>query len=263
MQLPGNYISKENALDSEHIGMRIFDLPIFAFGCANDGLYMKYKAEGVIGSHFLPPHEWLPGAKTVISFFMPYSDKIKSANALNYEWPAEEWLHARYEGQLFLKELAIYIKNLLTEAGYKSIAPSFDSRFKTGDSRVKLDSGTNRFTANWSERHAAFACGLGTFGLSKGLITERGTCGRFGSIVTELDLPKDLRRYNDVYEYCTMCGVCIKNCPVSAITLKEGKDDLVCSDFLDNVFDKHNPRYGCGKCQVGVPCQSGAPGLRV
>lgn len=30
------------------------------------------------------------------------------------------------------------------------------------------------FGSNWSERHAAYVCGLGTFGLSKGLITDKG-----------------------------------------------------------------------------------------
>jgi len=257
----GNYVSAESAIGKEQAGMRLFDEPVFGFGHVDDEMYERYKSAEAIGPHFLAPPEWMSSVKTVISFFLPYSEQIKQANSINYEWPADEWLHARYEGQIFLKGFAINMQNLLIDAGYKSIIPSFDERFKSGDSRDKSGVVTNRFTSNWSERHIAYACGLGTFGLSKGLITEKGICGRFGSILTELNLPKDTRQYSDIYEYCTMCGKCIANCPVDAIS-SDGKMDLPCSDFLDKILDKHNPRYGCGKCQVGVPCMSMAPGAK-
>ena len=72
---PGNYIAKEIALYPSCVGMKIFEAPIFAFGAADDDIYMKYKASDVIGSHFLSPTEWLPSAKTVLSFFLPYTEK--------------------------------------------------------------------------------------------------------------------------------------------------------------------------------------------
>lgn len=56
-----------------------------------------------------------------------------------------------------------------------------------------------------------------------------------------------------------MCGACVKNCPVDAISLEEGKDHKICCDFLDITGKKFKPRYGCGKCQVSVPCQSSIP----
>ena len=34
--------------------------------------------------------------------------------------------------------------------------------------------------------HAAYLCGLGTFGLSRGIITKPGMAGRFGSIMKTL-----------------------------------------------------------------------------
>ena len=105
----GNYISAENAISSEYIGMKIYDSPIFAFGHADDELYSKYKSPDIIGSHFLTPAEWLPDAKTVISFFLPYTKQIKSANARDYQWPADEWLNGRFEGQRFLKSLSGHI----------------------------------------------------------------------------------------------------------------------------------------------------------
>ena len=102
-------------------------------------------------------------------------------------------------------------------------------------------------------------CGLGTFGLSKGLITRKGIAGRFGSIITELSILPDKRNYQDIYEYCNMCGECGKNCPVNAISIVKGKDHVICSKFIDKTEEKHKPRYGCGKCQIGVSCESSIP----
>ena len=251
----GNYVSAEKALKESYVGMKIFENPIFAFGPADDEIYEKFKDPDVIGPHFLPPDQWLSGAKTVISFFLPFTGRIKAANAENFDWPAEEWLHGRIEGQAFLKELALDLHKFLTDAGYASIIPSFDSRFKSGGPKNDAEGERNMFTSNWSERHTAYACGLGTFGLSKGLITKKGVCGRFGSILTVLDVEKDVRPYKDVYEYCSMCKACIPNCPAKAIS-ETGKDDALCKAFLDRTLSKHNPRYGCGKCQVNLPCES-------
>jgi len=249
-----NYISKENALHPKCVGIKIYETPIFAFGSADDELYTKYKSFDIIGSHFLEPAEWLPTVKTVISFFLPYTDKIKTGNSVNSHWPADEWLHGRYEGQQLLTQLLEYLVKAISEAGYKSLAPSVDQRFVTGSAAENI-----KFTSNWSERHIAYACGLGTFGLSKGIITKKGMAGRLGSILTELNLSKDIRDYNDIYEYCIMCGGCIDSCPIQAISFGGGKKSLPCSDFLNDVMEKHNPRYGCGKCQVSVPCESRIP----
>jgi len=249
-----NYISEEIALHPTCVDMKIYEAPILAFGAADDELYTKYKSFDVIGNHFLSPVEWLPDAKTVISFFLPYADKVKAANAVDCHWPADEWLHGRYEGQQLLSQLSEYLVKIISEAGYSSLAPSADQRFEMGNVEENI-----QFTSNWSERHIAYACGLGTFGLSKGLITKKGTSGRFGSILTDLDLPKNSRDYKDIYGYCNMCGVCIDRCPAQAISFEDGKKSLLCGDFLDGVREKHNPRYGCGKCQVGVPCESGIP----
>ena len=141
-----------------------------------------------------------------------------------------------------------HIQNQLCEAGYACLIPSLDPRFSI----------INRTIPNWSERHAAYACGLGTFGLSKGMITQKGICGRFGSLLTSLDADITEKPYSDIYEYCNMCGICIQKCPAKAIS-KEGKDSTLCAAFLDKVRQNHDPRYGCGKCQVNVPCESRIP----
>jgi len=250
---PGNYVSSEAALNPNCVGLKIYDAPIFGFAAPDDEIFTEYKSPGIIGEHFLSPLEFMPHAQTVISFFLPFTKEIKSSNAMRNDWPSDEWLHGRFEGQLFVKELLLYLQELLSDAGYESLVPMHDPRFQVEESPP------DRFTSNWSERHIAFACGLGTFGLSKGLITRKGVCGRFGSVLTDLDVPKDKRPYTDPYEYCTMCGSCGVNCPVDAISIEGGKKHLPCYEFLDSVLQQYKSRYGCGKCQVGVPCESGIP----
>ena len=102
-------------------------------------------------------------------------------------------------------------------------------------------------------------CGLGTFGLSKGLITKKGTSSKIGSIVTDLYVKPDIREYENIYEYCLMCGACVKQCPVNAISIENRKNHTLCSEFLNKIKEKHKPRYGCGKCQVNVPFESFIP----
>jgi len=54
---PDNYITQETAINPSCAGMKIYEAPIFAFGAADDELYIKYKSTDVIGPHFLSPAE--------------------------------------------------------------------------------------------------------------------------------------------------------------------------------------------------------------
>ena len=259
-----NIIKEEIAISKEVVGMKIFETPIFGFAAAEDEYFRTLKEPSAIGEHFLLPNEWLPESKTVISFFLPFTEAVRNGNRKDMCWPSEEWLHGRIEGQVFLNKFLKHLKSILIDCGYSSIAPSLDERFwsksgfKSEDNEVDYKR-TLSFTSNWSERHIAFVCGIGTFGLSKGIITQKGMAGRLGSIITELDLEPDKRDYENIYEYCSMCGKCVKNCPANAISLIYGKNHDACSDFLDKTAEKYKPRYGCGKCQINVPCESNIP----
>lgn len=255
-----NYITNEIAISKNVVGMKIFEAPIFGFTTSDDMYFTLLKEPSVIGNHFLLPIEWLPKSKSVISFFLPFSEAVKKGNAREKSWPSEEWLHGRIEGQAFINKLCIYLKSELIREGFDSLVPASDKRFwaQTALNSESVHSEAS-YTSNWSERHVAFACGLGTFGLSKGLITSKGVAGRVGSIITELYLSPDKRQYQDIYEYCSMCGACVKKCPVNAISIKQGKNHRICSEFLDQTAEKYKPRYGCGKCQIGVPCESRIP----
>jgi epoxyqueuosine reductase len=255
-----NYISNEVAISESVVGMKIFEAPIWGFAASDDNYFTLFKEPTAIGEHFLEPKEWLPHAKSVISFFLPFTDVVKNSNSREKLWPSEEWLHGRIEGQSFINKLCIHLQSQLINAGYNSLVPTLDKRFW---SKSGLNKDTPHpeasFTSNWSERHAAFVGGLGTFGLSKGLITTKGMAGRLSSIITELYLPPGKREYEDIYEYCSKCGACVKKCPANAISIDTGKNHILCSDFGNIIHEKYKPRYGCGKCQTGVPCESSIP----
>lgn len=249
-----NMVAPEIAIEPELSGVRMFDQPIFGFADASDPMFENMRRPEAVGDCFMLPDEWLSGAKSVVSFFLPFTEELKKSNTADLTEPSSLWLHGRIEGQAFLNKLSLFIAEELRAMGHEAVVPSLDSRFKTLRGYNGLE-----FTSRWSERHAAYICGLGTFGLSKGLITEKGIAGRFGSVITTAVFEATERKYTEIYEYCTMCGACLHTCPVSAIRIEEGKDHIKCSDYLDIMMDKYKPRYGCGKCQVKVPCQSRIP----
>ena len=258
---PLNYVSEEDAIRPELAGLRIYDEPIFAVGAADDPLFVELRSPGVVGPEAALPTDWLEDAKSVLSFFLPFSERVRHSNREELSRASDEWLHGRIEGQLALNGLGAHISALLRETGASAVYPSGDGGFHM----------IAPYASNWSERHVAYVCGLGTFGLSRGLITRKGVAGRFGSVVTSAELPVTVREYQGPFEYCTMCGKCQKNCPVQAIDLTrgviDGKDQLTCGPFVQaSHLPPHGPnqrvRYGCGKCQVGVPCETGIPPKR-
>ena len=142
--------------------------------------------------------------------------------------------------------------------------PAADSRFgvaRGGEGPLASYPGAPKdlFASNWSERHAAFAAGLGTFSLTRGLITKRGMAGRFGSVIVDLPLEVSPRPYREPYEYCIRCGACARRCPAGAISLERGKEQAPCKAYLGRQKQLYAPRYGCGKCQTAVPCEAGIP----
>ncbi len=237
--------------------IRLFDRPLFGYSDAADPLFAGLKDPAAIGPHFRCPKEWLPAAVTVISMFLPFSEQVRRSNAAQDRFPSIEWLYGRIEGQQMVAALGEYAAELLRNEGHEAIVPVLSAEFMTESLPAE-----KRFTSNWSERHVAFVSGLGTFGLSKGLITERGMAGRFISVVTDGAFAPSERRYTELYEWCTRCGACAGRCPGGAITPESGKDHLKCYQYQQSFIETVAPRYGCGLCQTGVPCEAGRPGGR-
>ncbi|KKM11974.1 4Fe-4S ferredoxin [Clostridiales bacterium PH28_bin88] len=235
-----------------HGGMTIYDPPLVAFALADDPLFVKLKDPDVVGPDHLLPQEWMAGARTVVSYFLPFTKEVRRSNR-SLGLPSEEWVSSRIDGESFNDAARRTLISLVEELGGQGVAPVLDSKFTV----------TN-VQSNWSERHVAHIAGLGTFGLHKNLITAKGCAGRYGSVVTTLDLTPTRRPYTAYFEYCPWlatgeCGECMKRCPSGAIT-PQGKNKWVCKNYIDNTIrPKFKPRYGCAKCQIAVPCEQGIP----
>lgn len=258
---PDNIVTAEKAVDPADIGTPMYDVPLIRIGSADDPLWEKFKKPGAIGSFYRAPKDWLPEARSVISIFGPWSDHVVHSNAAEPVYPGSAWISSYAAGGALIKRLSVQLADWLTEQGYPSIAPAMSSGFRfvyEDGSQPDVPAGIS-YASNWSERHAAFVCGQGTFGLSRGIITERGMAGRFCSVVTNLALEPDVRPYEGLYDYCIFCGRCAKNCPPQAIDTEKGKDHPSCNAWLTEMKARNGVAGCCGKCQVNVPCSRQIP----
>ena len=250
-----NYVTSEEALLPELAGLRIFNAPIFGVASATDPIFKTFQQPEVVGEFFRLPESWLPGAVSVISYFLPFTREVRVSNHIPGR-PSAGWLHGRIEGQKFLEKLSHTICDFIRSAGYQCVSPALEPEFK-----VFSDRETNLLASNWSERHIAYAAGLGAFGLSRSFITRLGTAGRYGSFVTTLPLQPSARDHAYMSEFCEKCGACVSRCPSGAISIKRGKDKSICNARMDETKVEFKPRYGCGKCQTNVPCESAFPSI--
>ena len=144
------------------------------------------------------------------------------------------------------------VVNSLKKEGYSAVAPMIVPNWTI------VKSERFSYASSWSERHAAYAAGLGTFGLCDGLITAKGKAMRVGSVVAKISIKPTPRPYTDHHAYCLFytdgtCGKCIDRCPARAIT-ESGHDKEKCRQHLV-LSRKHVKKiyqfegYGCGLCQ--------------
>ena len=256
----------------------IFERPLIGFADGDDSIFTDYKI--IIGPEHFTPREMLTRYLTetlnikspkldcirVISFSLPILEETRQSNARETKGPSLRWNHTRWKGQEFINDLSNYVAKRLQDAGYYAVAPESTVFFKsTREAPV--------FTSNWSQRHTAYAAGLGTFSLTDALITPKGIAHRLGSVVTNLELTPTPRIYAHRLANCKFydnksCTACMARCPYGALTEK-GHDKSICYQVLNKtqkpwLEGKHGPGYigstsGCGLCQTGVPCEHRIP----
>lgn len=257
----------------------IWDEPLVGFADGDDAIFQDYKT--IIGDFHLTPREALekhledregegrtrPVSISVISWVLPSTRQTRLSLRKESAVPSLRWNHTRWHGQEFIFELSRYMVSLLEGLGYQAIAPELSKSFSTRNL-------SNGLSSNWSQRHIAYAAGLGTFSLSDGFITPRGVAIRAGSVVCDASLPPSPRIYENHLANCLFyrnrsCRRCIERCPAGAIT-EEGHDKNKCREFLFNeqkIILKRLGReegyigsyLGCGLCQTKVPCEGRIP----
>jgi ferredoxin len=244
--------------------------PLVGFSRGDDPLYQSYK-EHVGPFHWTPLELFnlaFPQSKagadqlTIISWVLPQTEQTKADLRKETTYPSESWARARIFGEEVNVKLRKHVAATLEASGIEAVAPMLFSQWTT-----KM-SDRFGFASTWSERHAAHASGLGTFGLTDGLITPLGQAMRCGSVIARIQIPPTPRPYKDHHAYCLFysrgtCGKCIQRCPANAVT-KSGHDKLKCRAYLD-MTKTYVPAhfgfegYGCGFCQSGTPCESRIP----
>jgi epoxyqueuosine reductase len=262
--------SPENTL-ANGANDKAFDRPLVGFARGADPVFEQLKMD--IGPFYLTPLEAFetvyqgsgvkPAELTVISWILPQTEQTKTSNRKEKEYPSERWARAKKFGVPLNIKLQNHLVRILGDAGFPTVAPCLLPQWSEHKSEMY------GYASTWSERHTAYAAGLGTFGLCDGLITPVGKAMRCGSLVARINVPPTERPYGKHTEYCLYlahgtCGSCMKRCPVGAITEK-GHDKQKCRAHLDGICTEYaRTNYGleinvCGLCQTGVPCQSGIP----
>lgn len=278
-----------NRLPDKYEGDRIFSSPIIGVARGNDPIFQKYKE--IIGSEHLTPIElWLaegykrlPSSNLrIISIVFPFNEKIRKESmnvkkCLGLTLPAEIYCIARNYANPYKKKTCEQVIEFFKVNGYRAAAAILSDSFS-----IILN---KKFYSTWSERHIAFASGLGTFSLHEGLITEIGCNIRLASVVTDAPLEINTRKSDNPYGNCLYyskgtCRECEARCPANAID-ENGHNKIKCNEYNHKIARKiftrigpilkpHNRRVnwklrpasypvGCAFCQFGVPCMDRNP----
>ncbi len=259
-------------------GGAYWEEPLVGFASGTDPLFEEYK--NIIGSFHLTPQEvikntvkdkgeYFPESDldqiSVISWILPLPEDTRRSNRNEKQFPSKLWAYTKDFGEVCNHALRRHLAGYLENLGYAAVAPILTPGF-----RLFRDDQAG-WTSNWSERHVAYACGLGTFSLSDGFISPKGIALRIGSVVTTLKLRASERKYRTYKENCLFfrnqkCGKCIRRCPAGAIT-EEGHDKDKCWKYMNSEpFKEIYLEYGlqttpnaCGLCQTGTPCEFEIP----
>jgi len=225
--------------------------PLVGFALATDPRFLELR-DSVEPTHLLP-EDLLPGAQSVISFFLPFAEEVVKANRADRNQIAREWAVAYIETNALINRITQELIAVLAER---------DVQAATQPATHNWDPVT--LISPWSHKSAAAIAGLGSFGLHHMLITDAGCAGRFGSLVVDVPLEPTSSPETPVVQRCSFfidgsCKACIHRCPSGALT-ESGIDKQRCYRWLLQVVDRFR-EMGladvCGKCAMG-PCALGS-----
>lgn len=240
-----NYIKEFVQAHQNREGIRTrWEEPLVTYASAGDPLFNKLK-EVVSPTHALP-QDLLPDAKTVITYFLPFARQIPLSNKKG-RMSSSEWAVAYIETNKLITQLNEYIHKKLGDIKYQSVILPPTHNFDT-----------QLLISDWSHKHVGFISGLGKFGLHQMLITEKGCCGRLGSIITNLEIEPTKRAENEycLYKHNGTCQKCVEKCAQGALSVI-GFDRHKCYELLlDNadIYANEGLADVCGKCVSIVPC---------
>lgn len=193
------------------------------------------------------PQDLLPGAKSVVAFFLPFAPWVVEANAQHREQVAREWAVAYIETNALIGRITSHLIEALAERGVHAAAEPATHNFDP-----------QSLVSHWSHKSAAVIAGLGSFGLHQMAITDSGCAGRFGSLVLDAELPSTPSQPKErcLYYHDASCLECVLRCPANALDETVPLDKQRCDSRLHSVsreFEHLGLADVCGKCAIG-PC---------
>jgi epoxyqueuosine reductase len=218
--------------------------PLVGFASATDPRFDELRH--IVEPTHLLPEEMLPGARTVISFFLPFAAWVVEANSRDREAVAREWSTGYVETNALIGRIAGHLTELLAERGVRAAGAPATHNYDP----VSL-------TCQWSHKSVAVIAGLGSFGLHRMVITGAGCAGRFGSLVVDADLPVAPVRARErcLHFHNGSCQECVSRCPVDALSVDGSMDKQRCHRRLLDLEARFQAK-ACGKCAMG-PCATG------
>lgn len=221
--------------------------PLIAFASAANPGFARLRE--IATPEHLVPEQLLPGARSVVAFFLPFAAEVVEANQ-RASYVAREWAVAYIETNQLIGRICQRLAEILAERGVRVAAEPATHNFDP----VSL-------VSRWSHKSVAAVAGLGSFGLHHMLITDAGCAGRFGSLVTDAELEPTpvVEEQRCLYYHNGSCLQCVESCPVGALT-EGGLDKKLCYQRcleVDAYFADLGLTDVCGKCALG-PCALGS-----
>lgn len=210
-------------------------LGLLSFGCAPVQAY-----SGAPQGH--RPQDILPEAKSVVTF----TYRLNNGALDNLPATRNQYMLEFNVVNQMLAQAAHKIARLLESKGYTStgLGPEAD----IGDySRLKGD---------FSHKHSAVICGLGSFGINNLLLVKNaGARVRLASVITCAEL-----KYSETVppDNCSACGECVSRCPVGALDRWEGNYSPRAGWVIDKEKCAHymfvtGSGKRCGLCMAACP----------
>ena len=281
-------VNELNRLPEQYGGGRIFDTPAIGVAGGDDPIFLKFK-EVVGPEHLTPAQMWvqsglpedqdLAARLRILSIIFPYVELIREESKTAEIMPAEIYSVGRNFANAFMDDVLDKTVAFFQANGFQATSGMRSPAFQI----IAKENPLGIYSV-WSERHMAFAAGLGTFSLHEGFISEIGCNIRLASVITDAPLDVTPRKNDDPYANCLFyakgkCKKCAQRCPGDAIS-EEGHDKLKCylygqvvakemKNRLKDLLKPHKRNVngevkwshpvGCAFCQFDVPCMQKNP----
>lgn len=214
---------------------------LVSFSDANDERY--YKLKEIIGEWHMTPSELLADAKSVISYFVPFTKEV-AEDPKKIKNGSPIWSEAYQEINSHFNYINDAVSKYLNELGYSTKTIQATHTYDPKDMK-----------SLWSHRSAASIAGLGKFAANRLLITEKGSAGRFCTVITSADLKSNKPAVENKCLYIRngSCGLCFKICPPKAL-IPGDFDKFACQVEVNNneklLKESTNLQSAdtCGKC---------------